>query len=272
MVLIMCVQIFAQKVVEVSNSRDFLKAIKPGANIHLKKGEYNLSKSAGISSAYVKWEEVYDGMQLKIVNVAGLIITADENVTLLAEPRYAWVILFENCSDISLAGITAGHTVSGYCSGGVLGFSNCSGISINDCDLFGSGTEGLRLERVSRFGMHNTVIRECTYNIMTILESSEINFKNCRFTRSGAFDLFNISQSSALVFEYCIISRNPIEAGAEYLFFLGEGCRNIELKFCDISENKIPAFSNKTEQIEIIECDFSGNGFTPPASVILYPK
>ena len=59
-------------------------------------------------------------------------------------PRYAFCLKFVNCSNCEVENLTIGHTVGGFCSGGVIGAEQSS-VTVKDCDLYGCGTYGLNL-------------------------------------------------------------------------------------------------------------------------------
>ena len=49
-----------------------------------------------------------------------------DKVTISAVPRYATVLNFNGCNNVTLKGFTAGHTEApAFCAGNVLGFDNC---------------------------------------------------------------------------------------------------------------------------------------------------
>ena len=63
---------------------------------------------------YYRWVECYDGWELQISWVEGLHIRAEGEdpaaTVLVTSPRYANVLSFQSCKDVSLEGFTLGHT------------------------------------------------------------------------------------------------------------------------------------------------------------------
>ena len=138
-------------VVRVSTVDEFLNAIAPDTVIELAAGTYDLSTAASYrgnsTNPFIAWNEVYDnGAELEILGVQNLTICGAgmDSTTIAAVPRYANVIKFSNCQDVTVDGLTAGHTIEpGWCMGGVLRFENCERTAVNGCGLYGCGIIGI---------------------------------------------------------------------------------------------------------------------------------
>ncbi len=114
------------------------------------------------------WMNEYDGPSLIIYDVTNLTIKAEGEDrrahTLSAVPRYADVLTFENCSGITLSGFTAGHTIEpGQCTGGVFRLLGCEDVLIENCGMYGCGTEGVCAEDSRNIQIVNSEIYECSY-------------------------------------------------------------------------------------------------------------
>jgi len=83
-------------IVKVNNVREFLEAIAPNTTIELKKGIYNISHAIDVKNKYIKWENPADGYEPIISSVENLTIKAENGTQILIEPRYAFVMSFEN--------------------------------------------------------------------------------------------------------------------------------------------------------------------------------
>ena len=181
----------------VSNVKELVEAIEPGARIRLKRGNYNLTEylenvveeeQGRIDSPYVYLEEVYDGWELRISGVQGLAIiggAANAYATkLLVEPRYATVLTFEECEGIYLSDLTMGHTDGdGYCSGNVLNLDECRGVLLHDLDLYGCGYIGLEASETENLQVMDTVIHDCNGSAMWISDAEgAYTFLNSTFT------------------------------------------------------------------------------------------
>lgn len=177
-----------QKTVKVKNVNDFLNAIGPDTCIVLNTKLLDLSKSNSYKNAldyfeknpesdtryqeenapYYCWVNNYDGPSLVITDVSNMTIQGKNDdrteSTISAVPRYADVLTFENCSAITLSGFTAGHTIEpGYCTGGVFLLKNSENILIDNCGMFGCGTDGVSGLLSRNIQIVNSEIYECSY-------------------------------------------------------------------------------------------------------------
>ena len=178
--------------IHVSTVDEFLAALAPNASIYLEDGEFDLSAASnygGYGGNYYSWQDTYvDGPQLVIFGVDNLTISGGgtDKASILATPRYAEVLKFENCSNIKLSGFTAGHTQApGTCAGGVLYFSSSSQISIDGCSLFGCGVWGISTYDCDGLDVKNTEIYECSSGDLYLIESRNISVEGCDIHDNG---------------------------------------------------------------------------------------
>ncbi|WP_409350563.1 right-handed parallel beta-helix repeat-containing protein [Synechocystis salina] len=127
--------------------------------------------------------------------------------------------------------------------------------------IFGCGTVGLDLNNVERFNFIESTIKECTYSIMHITNSSDVMFIDSIFKDTEQFDLIEIDSSSAIKIDNCIISSNSTGDFQPHLFKLVGSCSDIQVLFTTIKHNEIPILVNNKSLIEFIDCDFKGNDF-----------
>ena len=173
--------------ITVKTIDEFLDAIGPDRVIVLDGTNFDQSKSktyGGIGTEFYSWEDRGDGYGLVIREVNNLTIKAknpDPSATTLeALSRYADVLSFDNCENVTVEGFTAGHTKEkGECSGGVLEFSNCRKIRVEKMRLYGCGSLGIESWTCSDFDIVNTEIYECSIGGTYFDETSGINFKDC---------------------------------------------------------------------------------------------
>ena len=152
-----------------------------------------------------------DGPELLLAGFTNLTIkgSGDGYRRLLRiRPRYAYVFNFINCSDIRIEGLVMGHTDEGYCEGGVLSFEDCKNITIDNCDLYGCGTEGIGCHQTTNLKMSNSLIRDCSYQIMALRECHDFSFDRCFFFRNREFSLLDIFSSGNIKFTDCMITHN----------------------------------------------------------------
>ena len=189
--------------VHVTTVDEFLAAIAPDTTIYLEPGVYDLSTAAGCGVTETDryhWDLRFDGPSLVITGVDGLTIegAGAESVTIAAVPRYADVLGFERCADLTLRGFTAGHTEEkGYCTGGVLYFDLCDDAVIDGCALFGCGIMGITAGSCADMNVSNTEIYDCTYGAVTLNDSTAV-FDGCDIHDNGGPD-FQLYNSTAIV-------------------------------------------------------------------------
>ncbi len=245
----------------VHNAAELLQAIRPNATIRLMPGDYNLSRETSITTNYLRWEEVYDGQEATLSNIANLTLIGEPGARILAEPRYAWIFNFQNSANITLKNITFGHTEAGNCVGGVLQFERCAKVAIDNCHLYGSGTEGIHLTAVASFVMSNSEIYECTYDLLTLEASADILFKNTTFRETGEFTLITCKDTDKLRFEDCTFTDNFTGDYIPYFFGMEENKTDVVLTRCTFKNNRVQQFADFPEHIRRVDCTFTDNKF-----------
>jgi hypothetical protein len=139
-------------------------------------------------------------------------------VTLLADPRYAYTFSFIDCREVVLSGLSAGHTEAGDCDGGVLSFVGCTGVLIDGCDLFGSGTIGVAVTDSSGITVRASTIRDCTYGALSALAVQELRLERVVMMRDGAYPVVSLEGSPGVVMDSCRLEDNE----GSQLFWLGQ--------------------------------------------------
>ena len=188
--------------IEVKTVDEFLAAIGPNRTIILDGELFDLSTASNYGSVggeYYYWNQSYDGPELVIHDLSGLTIlgrTEDpSSVTLAAIPRYANVLSFKDCDNVTVAGFTAGHTKEpGSCSGGVLHLQNCHTVMVDHMRLYGCGVLGLQTAYCRRLSVLRTEIYECSQGAGEFYQTDGIAFDSC--------DIHDVP-SPALVFTEC---------------------------------------------------------------------
>ena len=179
--------------VAVGTVDELLAAIAPNTEIVLKDGTYDLSTAQDYGtgwSDYYHWSEEFDGPALVICGVENLVIRSEsgdvKTCTVSAVPRYANVFTFMDCANVTVSGITAGHTVEpGYCMGGVLYFEDCDNVMVNRCGLYGCGILGVQAELCSAVAVTACEIYECSYGGIQMGNVSGIHIEGCSFRDLG---------------------------------------------------------------------------------------
>ena len=209
--------------VTVGSVEELLEAIGPHTSILLNPGYYNMSEyieyvwekegeSWNERHPYVQLRKCYDGVEVLIRRVDGLSIHGDnENLTeIVVEPRYAQVLNFEECHDITLSGLTMGHTETGACSGDVLDFYNCRNINLSAMDIYGCGVYGIACyDGTGELYVYSSTIRDCAYGALNILDGNgRFEFHNCGLTGSSGYDQYVSTPYSELAFYECVFGDN----------------------------------------------------------------
>ena len=170
--------------------------------------------------------ERFDGRQLDLIGLRNLTIRGGNGCKIVVEPRYAYILSFYRCSNIRLERLTLGHTEEGYCEGGVINAVKSENLSIANCDLYGCGTYGLETDACKRVAMERSIIRDCSYGIMQIMNTEDCSFTDCDFVRCREFNLVAVNGSTVTRFTRCRFAQNKGE-----LFDLGSPIR---LESCEI--------------------------------------
>ena len=168
--------------VTVSTVDEFLAAIDDNTTIKLDAELFDLSTASDYGSyggGNYYWINSFDGPSLVINGVEGLSIVAENDCTIAAIPRYANVMSFINCENITLSGFTAGHTEEpGQCAGGVLDFQDCWGIGIDNCRLYGCGILGISSRSCSELRVQDTEIYDCSQGAISLSTTMDASFDN----------------------------------------------------------------------------------------------
>ena len=182
-----------QKEMTVTTADEFLAAIGPDTRIILQSEMIDLSTASDYGtgkSPFYYWKEEYDGPSLVITGVNNMTITSlDKDCkthTISALPRYADVLSFTFCTNITLSHFTAGHTVEpGFCMGGVLRFKECRNTSIENCGLYGCGILGVIAHGGEKLSILNSDIYECSDGGVSLVDVNGVNIENTTFRDLG---------------------------------------------------------------------------------------
>ena len=192
-----------ESVVRVTTAEELTAAVAPGAVVELAEGVFALTppEGGGEVNDYCCWVETYDGYELQIHDAAGLTIRGAglDKTTISAAPRYANVLAFRNCPDLTVAELTAGHTEApGECAGGVLWFESCRGVRVENCGLYGCGIVGVQTQECEDVTVRGTKIYDCSYSAVTAYLSRNVLVDECEVFSCGgrggmaAMNLFSV--------------------------------------------------------------------------------
>lgn len=204
---------------------------------------------------HVTWSLNSDGSSLVIHDVENLVITGEgsRESSLLAEPRYVFVVEFRNCQDIRIENLRMGHTVGGYCDSGVLGVKDCNGFTVKDCLLFGSGTEGLTIHDSQSFFMTSSEVSDCTYGIMTCINSDLLRFEECVFRNNREYYGVDLIRCTGVEFNRCLFRDNYCDFTPA---FINSDSQDLVLTECVFDRIESPGLFSR-DDFKIKYCDFS---------------
>ena len=156
-----------------------------------------------------------------------LTIVGESGAEIVVEPRYSYVLTFKGCQNVVLRNLTIGHTMEGYCMGGVVYLSDCKKFKVESCDLYGCGTYGLEAYNSTDIRFARSIIRDCTYGIMILGGVFNVDFIDCDFYRNREFSLVEVQRESYNIeFFNCRFAQNE-----GTLFYLKS---HIHLENCEI--------------------------------------
>lgn len=163
--------------VEVTSAKELKEAIASNTSILLSPGKYLFD----------------DGLVLDDIQNLSIHGKSDRGKTeILVRAENEDVILIQNSGNVSLKNLTFGHETESHCMGGVIGVKHSERIKVENCSLFGSGIEGFRLLGVNGFEFLNCEIRECTQQILTMIDSKNIDVRDSQFHSNGVMLYHNI--------------------------------------------------------------------------------
>ena len=258
-----------QAQITVSTVDELLDAIAPDTCIVLKEGTYDLSKASSYGGpqrgAYWRWEEMYDGYELLVEDLSNLTImgTGMDGVTISAVPRYADVLQFVRCSNITVQDFTAGHTEApATCAGNVLAFDNCRGISVASCSLYGCGVLGIEALNCTDLTVTESHIYDCSYGAAALDSCRNVVFENCTIRDHGGIQeepvgyLFHLNGCEAVTVKNSVIRNNY----AQNLLVTGYS-RNVVFAGNTVENNAFlsAVFSSQRNSPVVEGCSFTGN-------------
>ena len=189
---------------------ELLAAIAPHTTVYLDAKEFDLSTASnygGKGGAYYDWDETYDGPQLMLHDLDDFaLVGGGMGITLLsAVPRYANVLYFVNCRNISLSDMTLGHRIEpGSCAGNVVELSLCTGVKVDRCGLFGCGVIGISAGNCADLLVNASNIYDCSYLGAYLENVEDAVFTGCSVTDCGGefgFNGFYLNGCSRVFFD-----------------------------------------------------------------------
>ncbi|HOH97019.1 MAG TPA: right-handed parallel beta-helix repeat-containing protein [Candidatus Cloacimonadota bacterium] len=255
----------SRREVTVTTTDEFLRALASNTSIYIDipwgTAISFADQKIGEFSPYCNFTWAYDGVQLEVHDLKGLRIMGPEDTMaqILTPYSYANVIWFTNCEDLDLEWLSCGHDVEGYCTGGVLSFEYCKNVRIANCDLWGCGTQGLNILDTNALSCAYTTIRDCSYSIMTLYNSSDIQFKYCQMRNNGEYDPLEFTNSHNVSFENCLIWDNRSDGGYFSSSLIHTTDSSSRFSLCSIFNNNVETLINDETQAVFENCTIMNN-------------
>lgn len=235
----------AEEVITVTSAAELYHNIGPDRTIKVPEGTYLLtSMSQQDPTKYCHFVDSYDGPELVITGVKNLTIVGigKKQPLIMVSPRYADVIEFRDCENITIENIRAGHgPEKGHCTGGVLAFESCSTIVINNCSLYGCGTQGIGFYESVGLRCNGTIIEECSYHIMSIMGAKNVEFTDCEFRNNEQYDMVQLMESDRIHFLRCSFNNNTSEGSSwsDYAIFKTRNASDVAARSCTFDGNEM---------------------------------
>lgn len=180
--------------VHVETVDELLAAIAPDTVIYLDAPRYDLSTAStygGFGGEWYGWLSEYDGAGLNIMDVDNLSIISENGAEIVTVPRYVDVLRFTSCRDVTLSGVTLGHTEQpGECVGNVVGLYGCTGVNISECCLYGCGVVGVYAVDCESLNIASSEIYDCSNSAVNLYSVNNAVFTDCNIHDCGAPEIY----------------------------------------------------------------------------------
>ena len=262
---------YLQKEVTVKTAAEFMQAIDSNTRILVSPGTYDFT---GLTAASTL------GCKIDNINNLSIVGAGTDNTEFINADRFKAILTFENCRNISVSGIRAGHSPQEYeCDAGVFYFNYCLGVNVDDCYLYGCGSSGINIYYSENISVDNTVITDCSLRAVCIDDSINVIFNRCKLTENRAYaEIISLTShrfSCSATFNECEISDNQhIEWALINTWNMNSnGIISLEFNDCMISNNKgvkgfrgisgafPPLFNIEADFVSLNNCTIKDNSF-----------
>ncbi len=236
-----------KKIIQVNTVKEFYNAFGSNRRIEITANKLILSEL----DEYNPETGGYNGYEFVIAALDNVIIAGanPEPTRLILNQGYGNVLTLSSMNKIALINLVLGHeNGTDECEeSSVISIINSKDIFIKECDLFGCGNIGLELYETKNLIFENSIIRECTYRIISAEKSNNITFEKSIFRNNTSFHQFNFYDCNDISFNTCEIYENNtgyvegqgyVESG---LFYLNENSA-VDVTNCLIVDNLNPYY------------------------------
>ncbi len=253
----------------VTTVDEFLAAIAPGATIRLGEGEFCLSTASDYGQRkgpYYVWNDHGLGeysLQLQYLEGLTILGSGKDKTKITTDPRFANVLNFVDCRDLTLSDLTVGHTVrTEACGGGVVYLNNSSNVSLTGLGLYGCGTTGVYTSICENITVENCDVYDCSYSGFNLFDSKNVTIKGCtvhslgeEFPVASCFTFWG--ECSSVTVEECTIRDNYVNN-----LIYGGAMGYIKFRSNTFTANNVSsaAFSFDNENVVFENNSFEDNG------------
>lgn len=268
-----------QEEIRVSTPEQLLNSIGNNKKIILTSNYYNLSTVKNVNNEHVEKQLNWDDNYLNAYIIKNVVnMTIEGNAEIVVDDLSADVLSFEKCGNITLKGLTVGHSTyyeEYACEGAVTSFYICDGVYIDSCNLFGCGAIGVSADSVKNLQVSNSNIYDCTFTGMH-LSQTNATVKNTQFYDSYHWGGFIMLINSVADFSNCNIHDIKTDPGSIFAFididdYISSNETKATFNSCNFYNNSfINLASANAKNIIFNNCSFKNNSGNMNHSYAVY--
>ncbi|HPJ15163.1 MAG TPA: right-handed parallel beta-helix repeat-containing protein [Spirochaetota bacterium] len=245
----------AQNIIHVTSVKELFENIGSNRTIVCAPGLYDVRNAQGVVTEFLFFK--YSEPQIQ--HVKGLVIRGVKGVEIINGRNDGFVLIFNDCRDVTLEGLTLGHEKdTEHCHGGVVWFENTTGIKITKCDIYGCGLTGIEFDRVKGVSVADSIIRDCTICALSLEECIDVRFDRCTFSGTEGRTLFYIRRVRDVVIADSAVKNNR---STHLIFGANLMTDRVSVIRSRFENNAALRLSDSNSRIRFTESVFTGNSF-----------
>ena len=177
---------------------------------------------------------IKDLQNLALVNARGA------RPHLYVAPAYAFPLMFQNCSNLTIEGMRIGHfPQQGSCLGGVIALHQCRNVQIAATELYGCGNDqGIETIGGDAIDIEGCLIEKCNTGFATIDRTTNVSIRETTIRDNRVVDGIVLSNADGLTISGCRFERNVgWERGSEGRLIETNGSPNVIIENSTFVEN-----------------------------------
>jgi hypothetical protein len=199
--------------IAISSADELLQCLGPNRRIILSAGDYDITAVAEkvADFPFLAREHVFDGVQLIIKDLENLSLVNAQGARphVYVAPAYAFPLMFQNCSNVTIEGLRIGHfPEEGSCVGGVVALHGCRNVQIVDTELYGCGTVGLEIADGDVIYVDGCVIEKCNTGFARIDRTTNVSIRETIIRDNKVVDGIVMSNADGVTISGCTFERN----------------------------------------------------------------